>query len=176
MDLCRIIAHRFRWNFEGSRNLIRTDCGISRGDEIRRVVASRGWPIQEEKKKNEKMKKSGYIRICARLANKNGYDKRHSSSKNLLKIISRFACTRCDRLSSEHFARNWNIHRLCREFIFTLSRYFPILLVISFDVRKYNTIPLRMWEKKKLWLFIFLFMYICVSSMKETRVREKHEK
>lgn len=34
----RIIARCFRWNFEGSRNLIRTDCGILRGKNIQGIM------------------------------------------------------------------------------------------------------------------------------------------
>jgi len=62
-----VIACRFRWNFEGSRNLIRAHTAEFREGNDPRSREIEGRPIQ--KKKKEKEKKSGYKNLSSSLAN-----------------------------------------------------------------------------------------------------------
>lgn len=80
----QVIARRFRWNFEGSRNLIRAHCGISRGEEFEK---------SRNRRRTDPTKKSGYKNLGSSFEWV-GHDRRHSSCENLLKIILRFTCAR----------------------------------------------------------------------------------
>lgn len=116
----RVIARRFRWNFEGSRNLIRAHSGISRGE-------------RSEKSRNRRRTdptKNQDIRNLNSSFEWVGHDRRHSSCENLLKITLRFTCTRYVHYLVKNFS-TIEVRRLCGIYFYT-SKIF--LAIVFFDV------------------------------------------